>query len=154
LTLMQANDLSIGYGAVTIASGLNLSIEAGTITCLLGPNGVGKTTLFKTLMGLIPALAGEVLIDGKSLTALDRQSVAREVAFVPQAHVAEFAYTVLDLVVMGRTAHLGTFSAPRKDDYAAAYTALDTLGIRSLADRDSTQISGGAGAALACYCHG
>ena len=142
-TLLEARGLSIGYGPARIASGLDLSLDANTVTCLLGPNGIGKTTLFKTLLGLIPSLAGTIRIGGNDLPQLDRAAIARQVAYVPQAHPAEFAYTVLDLVVMGRTAYLGAFSAPRAADYNVAMNALDMLGIASLAERDSTRISGG-----------
>jgi len=143
VTVLEAKNLSIGYGSVAVASGLSLSVSAGSVTCLLGPNGVGKTTLFKTLLGLLPPLAGQVHVDGKDLAQLDRQGIARHIAYVPQAHSADFAYTVLDLVVMGRTAYLGAFNAPRKADYDVAMAALDRLGIVSLAGRDSTRISGG-----------
>ena len=143
MRLLEARDLSIGYGSAKIATGLDLSLNANTVTCLLGPNGIGKTTLFKTLLGLIPPLAGTIRIRGEDLAGLDRPAIARHIAYVPQAHTAEFAYTVLDLVVMGRTAYLGAFSAPRTVDYAAAMNALDMLGIASLAERDSTRISGG-----------
>jgi iron complex transport system ATP-binding protein len=143
MSLLQADNLSIGYDGIVIASGLDLAVQAGSITCLLGPNGIGKTTLFKTLLGLIPALSGKVRVDGQGISGLDRAAIARQVAYVPQAQIAEFPYTVLDLVVMGRTAHLGAFGAPRPADYDIAVAALDTLGIASLAERDSSQISGG-----------
>lgn len=143
MTLLEARDLVIGYGATRIAGGLNLSVDAGTATCLLGPNGIGKTTLFKTLLGLLPALGGAITLGGDDLSRLDRQSIARHIAYVPQAQPADFAYTVLDLVVMGRTAYLGAFSAPRPADYAVAMDALSRLGIAALAERDSTRISGG-----------
>jgi iron complex transport system ATP-binding protein len=143
MTLLQARGLAIGYGRTRIAGGLDLSVGAGSVTCLLGPNGVGKTTLFKTLLGLIPPLSGTVEIDGSDLSGLDRQTIARQLAYVPQAQIAEFPYTVIDLVVMGRTAHLGRFGGPQRADYEAAMTALDRLGIAALAERDSTRISGG-----------
>ncbi|MGB5904837.1 MAG: ABC transporter ATP-binding protein [Xanthobacteraceae bacterium] len=143
MTLLRAHDLSIGYGRTVIACGIDLSIEAGSVTCLLGPNGIGKTTLFKTLLGLIPPLSGRVEIEGNDLASLDQQTVARHIAYVPQAQATEFSYSVLDLVVMGRTAHLGAFAAPGANDYAIAMTALERLGIAALADRDSTRISGG-----------
>lgn len=143
MTLLDATNLTIGYGAVKVASGLSMSISPGSVTCLLGPNGIGKTTLFKTLLGLIPPLTGDIRLNGEALRRLDRRAIARQIAYVPQAYVSEFAYTVLDLVIMGRTAYLGPFSSPRPIDYAAAMTALDRLGVRALAERDLTQISGG-----------
>jgi iron complex transport system ATP-binding protein len=143
MTSLEARGLSIGYGQTEIAGGLDLTVLAGSVTCLLGPNGIGKTTLFKTLLGLIPPLAGAVEIDGSDLSRLDRQAIARQIAYVPQAQIAEFPYTVLDLVVMGRTAHLSAFGSPRAVDYAAATAALEQLGIASLAERDSMRISGG-----------
>jgi iron complex transport system ATP-binding protein len=143
MTLLAARDLSIGYGRTRIAGDLDLAVSAGSVTCLLGPNGVGKTTLFKTLLGLIPPLSGTVELDGHDLSRLDRPAIARQMAYVPQAHIAEFSYSVIDLVVMGRTAHLGAFGAPRRTDYEAAMAALDQLGLAALAERDSTRISGG-----------
>jgi iron complex transport system ATP-binding protein len=143
MKLFEARNLAIGYGRTQIASGLDLSVSAGSVTCLLGPNGVGKTTLFKTLLGLIPPLSGTVEIDGSDLSRLDRQTVARHIAYVPQAQIAEFPYKVIDLVVMGRTAHLGAFGGPRRADRETAMAALEQLGITALAERDSTRISGG-----------
>jgi iron complex transport system ATP-binding protein len=143
MTLLSAHDLSIGYGQTRIACGLALTVTAGSVTCLLGPNGIGKTTLFKTLLGLIPPLSGTIKVGGNDLARMDREGIARNIAYVPQAQVSEFSYTVLDLVLMGRTAYLGSFGAPRPADIDVAMAALDTLGIASLAERDSTRISGG-----------
>jgi iron complex transport system ATP-binding protein len=143
VTLLAARNLAIGYGRTQIAGGLNFSVSTSSVTCLLGPNGVGKTTLFKTLLGLIPPLSGTVEINGSDLLRLDRQAIARHIAYVPQAQIAEFPYTVIDLVMMGRTAHFGTFGGPGRADHEAAMAALDRLGIAALAQRDSTRISGG-----------
>lgn len=143
MSMLIAQSLSIGYGARVVASNLSLACEAGTVTCLLGPNGIGKTTLFKTLLGLLPAMAGDVLIEGESLDALTRREIAQRISYVPQAHATEFVYTVLDLVLMGRTAYFGAFSAPSKVDHEHAMAALELLGISELARRDVTRISGG-----------
>ncbi len=143
VAMLDARGLTVGYGGTAVAGGIDLALKPGTITCLLGPNGVGKTTLFKTLLGLIPALAGTIEIGGADLAGLSRAAVARQLGYVPQASPPDFTYTVLDLVVMGRTAYLGPFGQPRRADFDIAAAALDALGIAALAERDSTRISGG-----------
>lgn len=141
--MLQARRLSIGYGARKVAVDIDLAVERGEVLCLLGPNGAGKTTLFKTMLGLVPALGGEVLLQDRPLAVLTRAEIARAIAYVPQAQVMEFAYTVLDLVLMGRTAHLGPFAAPGRIDHERAEAALSDLGILDLAHADANRTSGG-----------
>jgi len=140
---LEAQDLSIGYGGRAIGANLSLSIEPGKVMCLLGPNGCGKTTLFKTLLGLLPPITGSVLIDGQSMSRLNRTEIARSLAYVPQAHVPPFPYRVSEVVEMGRTARRGAFAAPGPSDREAAYEALGKLGIKDLADSDYSRLSGG-----------
>ncbi|SFL92715.1 ABC transporter ATP-binding protein [Methylobacterium pseudosasicola] len=141
--LLRVEDLAFGYGARTVGAGVSFGLEAGAVLCLLGPNGGGKTTLFKTLLGLMPARAGRVLLDGADLSRLSRTEIARAVAYVPQAHAAFFPFTVREVVVMGRASRLGPFSAPGPADEAAAERALATLGIGHLSEKIYTEISGG-----------
>lgn len=141
--MLETRNLAIGYDRKPVARRIDLAVGRGEVLCLLGPNGAGKTTLFKTLLGLIPALDGSVAIDGKPLAGLSRRAIARAVGYVPQAQVMEFAYTVFDLVLMGRTAHLGPFAAPRAVDRQRASAALADLGILDLADREANRLSGG-----------
>ena len=143
MTMLAAQNLSIGYGARLVASGVDLALAERTVTCLLGPNGIGKTTLFKTLIGLIAPLAGTIRIGGDDLARLSRPAIARQIAYVPQAYGGGFAYTVLDVVVMGRTAYLDSFGTPTKADFEMALEALEAVGIAALAARDVTRISGG-----------
>jgi iron complex transport system ATP-binding protein len=140
---LEAQGLGFGYPGKPVGRDVDLALGAGDVLCLLGPNGSGKTTLFKTLLGLLPARAGEILIDGTPLRRLARVEIATRIAYVPQAHVAHFPYTVSDMVTMGRTAHLGPFARPGARDQTAALAALATLGIADLADADYTKISGG-----------
>ncbi len=141
--LISARGLGFGYPGKPVGRGVDLDVGAGEVVCLLGPNGSGKTTLFKTLLGLLPAQAGTVVIGADRLDDLPRTEIARRIAYVPQAHAAQFPYRVIDMVVMGRTAHLGMFAAPSERDRQKAHAALDLLGVGELADTPYTRISGG-----------
>src|SRR5688572_32217577 len=111
--------------------------------CVLGPNGGGKTTLFRTVLGLLTRHSGEVSLRGDPIESLSRGEIARIAGYVPQGHAGYFAYSVREMVLMGRTAHLGAFSAPGKRDREVADRVLATLEIGHLAERPVTQISGG-----------
>jgi iron complex transport system ATP-binding protein len=140
---LEARDLAIGYPGHLVGSGISLSLVPGEVLCLLGPNGAGKTTLFRTLLGLLAPVGGSVLVDGEPLASLSAAEIARRLAYVPQAHVTEFSYTVLDLVLMGRTARLKPFASPGTADERIARDKLASLGIGELASHDYTRISGG-----------
>jgi len=141
--VLAARRLGFGYAAKPVGRDVDIELRAGEIVCLLGPNGSGKTTLFKTILGLLPAQAGEVLVDGVAMGRLTRSAIARRLAYVPQAHAAHFPFRVVDMVMMGRTAHLGLFAAPSPEDRRRALIAMATLGIGKLADTEYTRISGG-----------
>lgn len=140
---LELENLSCGYGERRVVDSLSLSVESGEVLCLLGPNGVGKTTLFKTILGFLTPQAGRILLDGRDAGGLSRRQQARLVAYVPQAHTPPFPFSVLDVVTMGRTAQLGPFSSPTAKDKALARESLDRLGVGFLAQRVYTEISGG-----------
>jgi iron complex transport system ATP-binding protein len=140
---LEARALGYGYPDRPVGRGLDLSLGAGEVLCVLGPNGGGKTTLFRTLLGLLPAQAGEILLDGQALARLPRPEVARRMGYVPQGQAAQFAFTVREAVLMGRTAHVGLFAAPGAADREAAGRAIAALGIEALAERVLTELSGG-----------
>lgn len=141
--ILAVENLTGGYGSRVVIEGVNLAVEPGTILCLLGPNGVGKTTLFKTMLGLLPAMSGQVRVGGQNLAELSRPEIARLVGYVPQSQQTPFAFKALDVVLMGRTARIGAFGAPGRQDREAAMAALDTLGAAKLAKRAFTTLSGG-----------
>jgi len=140
---LEGRTLTIGYSGHVVGRGLDVALETGEVLALLGPNGGGKTTLLKTLLGLIKPHGGEVRLDGKPLGGIAVGERARMVAYVPQVHIGTFAFTVETVVLMGRTAHGNLFSRPSAHDRAVAMAALERFGIAPLKDRPYTQISGG-----------
>lgn len=140
---LEGRDLTIGYSDHTVGRGLNVALATGEVLALLGPNGGGKTTLLKTLLGLIKAKAGEVMLADRPLAAYSIRERARVVAYVPQVHIGTFAFTVEAVVLMGRTAHGNLFSAPSAHDRAVTQAALERFGIERLKARPYTMISGG-----------
>jgi iron complex transport system ATP-binding protein len=140
---LSARCLSIGYGEHLVGRGLDVSLREGEVLALLGPNGSGKTTLLKTLLGILRPLAGEAMIDGRSIAAWSARERARRIAYVPQSHAPTFAFTVESVVLMGRTAHGNLFSRPSAADREVTARALERFGIAALAARPYTMISGG-----------
>ena len=140
---LEGRQLAIGYRDRVVGRGLDVALDRGEVLALLGPNGSGKTTLLKTLLGLIAPLAGEVRIGDRSLASYGLRERARLIAYVPQAHVATFAFTVEAVVLMGRSAHGDLLSRPTKADRDAVIHALNRFGIGKLAARPYTMISGG-----------
>ncbi len=140
---LEARDLEYGYRGHVVGRGANLVLSDGEVVCILGPNGGGKTTLFRTLLGLMPPLGGKALLDGVELSARPRTEVARMLGYVPQAHLGYFPFTVRDVVLMGRTAHLSPFAVPSSRDREHALAAIERVGLAHLADAVYTRISGG-----------
>ncbi len=140
---LAGRDLTIGYSDRVVGRGLDVALEQGEVLALLGPNGGGKTTLLKTLLGILAPKAGEVAIGSRSLTTIPLRERARLLAYVPQVHVPTFAFTVESVVLMGRTAHGNLFSRPSARDRAVAERVLGQFGIAQLAPRPYTMISGG-----------
>jgi iron complex transport system ATP-binding protein len=140
---LAGHGLTIGYSDRVVGRGLDVTVAQGEVLALLGPNGGGKTTLLKTLLGLLRPLAGEAVIDGQSLASYSIRDRARRIAYVPQLHTPTFAFTVEAVVLMGRTAHGNLFSQPSAHDREVAERSLVRFGIAHLAERPYTMISGG-----------
>ena len=116
--MLEVESLSFGFPARTVGRDVSFSLSAGEVVCVLGPNGGGKSTLFRTLLGLLPMHGGSVRLDGRRLDTLARAEIARRIGYVPQAHAGYFAFTVRQMVLMGRTAHLGPFSVPARRSFS------------------------------------
>ncbi len=141
--MFEIKNATCGYGQTEILKNINLSLDEGNILCLLGPNGIGKTTLFKSMLGFLPLLGGEILIDGENVKDWPAHKLAQVVGYVPQEHTPPFPFSVLDVVTMGRVAYLGIFASPGEEDERVAMESIERLEIPYLADRTYTEISGG-----------
>lgn len=140
---LEFRNLSCGYGQRRVVDSISLRLKVGEVVGLLGANGCGKTTLIKTILGLLPVQGGEILLDGKNIKNWTSAQIARVIGYIPQMHTPPFPFEVLDVVLMGRTAHIKPFSSPSPQDVKIAERALDMLNISYLRDRVYTEISGG-----------
>lgn len=140
---LELKKVACGYGKRRVLHDISLSLSTGEVFCLLGPNGVGKTTLFKSILRFLPLQGGQVLLNKRDVRFWKQKDLARAIGYVPQAHEPPFPYRVLDVVLMGRTAHMGRFAMPTRADEEAAGEALENIGVSYLKDKVYTEISGG-----------
>ena len=141
--LLEIQDVRGGYGRGDIVKGVSCRADAGEVLCLVGPNGCGKTTLFRLILGSLPITAGSVRIDGKDTQSLSPRELANLIAYIPQYHTPIFSYTVLDVVIMGRASHFSAFETPKAVDREAAFEALEKVNALHLANKKYTALSGG-----------
>jgi iron complex transport system ATP-binding protein len=140
---VELTDGAFGYGRGDVFRGLNLSVGAGEVVCLLGPNGCGKTTLLRCLGGSLHLRQGSVFLGAQNIASLPVEQIAKRVGIVHQEHTMLFPYAVLEMVRMGRSAYLGMFSSPSPRDTQISDQALESVGIAHLRAKPYTQISGG-----------
>lgn len=140
---LQAVDVRLGYGDRVIVDGLDLGIEAGTVTTIIGPNGCGKSTLLRALGRLLRPTGGEVLLDGKRIDKMPTKEVAKVLGVLPQAPTAPEGLTVADLVARGRHPHQTWYRQWSSDDESAVNEALAMTGLLDLGERPLDELSGG-----------
>ncbi len=140
---LSIHDLSFAYSSQTVLHGVSLNVAPGEICGLLGPNGCGKTTLFRCCMGFLHPQQGQVRVRGVNIAHRRPAELARHVAYVPQEHRQPFPFTVRDMVLMGRSPHMGGWFRLSRDDAYIAEEAMERIGIAALADRTCNQLSGG-----------
>lgn len=140
----ELRNVSCGYDpSAPILKNVSFVLESGEACCILGPNGVGKTTLFKTMLNILKPLGGQVCIDGENIRGWKPQKLSRYVAYVAQAHTPAFPYLVKEVAMMGRLGRTGAFGQPDRHDYEVVEQALEDVGLRHLRDVPYSQISGG-----------
>jgi len=140
---LEAVNLACGYDAREVLHGIDLTLRAGEFLGVIGPNGSGKSTLIKALTGALPLLRGEVRLAGRRLPDYAPREQARIMAVVPQVSVPVFAFTVREMVEMGRHPHLGRFGTLGAADHAAVDEALALTDTAALSQRAIDQLSSG-----------
>lgn len=142
--VIKVLDATFSYnGTAKIFEGINFSMKEGDIFCILGSNGTGKSTLIKCIANLLKLKKGNIILNNRSIYSLKKEDVAKEMGYIPQMHSSTFPFSVLDVVLMGRSPHLSLMSSPSEKDYKIAEDAIKTLGISHLTKKPYTEISGG-----------
>ncbi len=141
--MLNVRGLRCGYEKVEIVHGVDFAVGEGEFVCILGPNGCGKTTTLKTVLGLLRPLGGEISMDGVACAGLSEAERAKLFAYIPQAHTPPFPFTVADVVLLGRTPYINKLAQVSDADKAVAFGALERMGIVELAHVPYTRLSGG-----------
>ena len=141
--MLRAEQVSFSYDTRPVLDGVDVSVQTGGLVGVLGPNGSGKTTFLKLLAGLLTPASGHITLDDVDITTMDRRTLARRVAVVPQETELAFDYSVLEIVLMGRYPHLQTFELEGPADLAIARRTLAATGTAHLEQRTFRTLSGG-----------
>jgi iron complex transport system ATP-binding protein len=140
---LELQNAGLQFDGRWIVRGLSLELRSGTLLALIGPNGSGKSTMLRLLGGLWRTSEGAARLDGKNLNEFSRRALARCIAYTPQDTHLDFAFTVREVVMMGRHAHLGRFQPEGDRDRAAVQEAMQRADVAELAERVVTELSGG-----------
>ncbi len=140
---ISVEHLSFAYGSHEVLHDLTFDIPDGCLVNVLGPNGVGKSTLFRCILGLNQQYRGTIRVNGKDIKTLSIKERAREISYIPQSHAPVYDYEVLDVVLMATGSDLKMLSNPGCNQRKRAMEALERIGIAQFAHRTYTQISGG-----------
>ena len=141
--VLKVEHLHKQFGDRVLMDDLSFELPRNGIVGVIGPNGVGKSTLFRCILGLSPHYSGTILVNGKDLRALSVRERAREISYIPQSHAPVYDYEVVDVVLMATGNDLKMLATPGEAQLQRAHEALARIGIEHLAHRTYTQISGG-----------
>ncbi len=140
---LRISNLSAGYGARSVLRDISLTLAGGEFSALVGPNGVGKSTLIRVISGVLSATSGSVQLNGRDVLQMPAVERARQIAVVPQGVRLPEAFLVREIVLMGRTPHLPLWGGESKTDRAIALEAMRHTKVDNLADRRVGELSGG-----------
>jgi iron complex transport system ATP-binding protein len=143
---IQTENISFSYSgdvSKAVFRDVTLTVNPGDVFCLLGPNGIGKSTLLKCLSDILRIQQGRILLNGKNLSDLKLTDVAKQMGYVPQGLTSAFPFRIKDIIIMGRAPHLSILASPSRADMDLAYRAMETVGVGHLADRPCNSVSGG-----------
>lgn len=141
--LLELRNVGFGYASISVLTDTSFALEPGSMTALIGPNGIGKTTLLRVASGFLRPTSGEVRFEGEPLARLSPRQAARRIATVPQSLEMPFAYTVQQVVEQGRTPYLSLLGGLRPADRNSVDRALDLTRTAALRDRSYNELSGG-----------
>ena len=140
---LEVDQLSFAYHQEPVLRNISFSADSGQIIALLGSNGVGKSTLFRCLLGFLKIQSGQILLNKQNIDSFSQSELSKEIAYIPQSYSPTFNYTVEDSVLMGLTGQLRITENPGSSQLQLVHKTLQDLGIEHLAKRGSRQISGG-----------
>ncbi|MGI5823612.1 MAG: ABC transporter ATP-binding protein [Dethiobacteria bacterium] len=140
---IEVTDLSFSYGEHQVLKQISFEAQGKQLLSVLGPNGVGKTTLFRCILGLLSGYEGQIKLNGVNIKGLGVREMARLIAYIPQFHYPSFNYSVFDMVLMGTSIQVSAVSSPGIKQKKLVDAALERLGIAHLKNRVFTRISGG-----------
>lgn len=140
---LQVKDGGFFYGNRQIFKDINFELHKGEVLSILGPNGIGKTTLVKCITGLLDWHNGASFIDNKNISSMTNRQLWSKLSYVPQARYFSFSYTGLEMVSLGRSVKLSNFQQPSQKDLLYCKKIMEEIGISHLEDRDCNTMSGG-----------
>jgi iron complex transport system ATP-binding protein len=141
--MIELHNVSLGYDHQAVLHNIDMKAKPGQVLGLIGPNGSGKSTLIKGMTRVIDLLSGRISIDGRDIRTIKQEELARLVATVPQTPALPGAFTAFEVVLMGRTPHLGLLRYEGEKDLAIAWRAMVATQIGSFAERRASELSGG-----------
>lgn len=141
--MLDVKEITAGYGEKLVLKDLSFRIPEGTVLALIGPNGSGKTTFIRAASGIIPLLKGSIMVDGQDLHKMNSQEIARAIAVVPQARSIPPAFSVEEVVALGRTPYLNWLGKLSDGDQAIVDQVLEQTDLTTMRDRNVVELSGG-----------